>query len=137
MMNNELRLVAVYRDKDNFVSSVCGKLSDVTNDCKLYEAMGCKLEGCIITSNYETYLKAKLKARVMELREYSQKVEDYRQEHNLTNLVCQLTLQLMEEHEETLVKQVSVCVSHCILRDIEVTDELAIDCYNYSKSERI
>ena len=137
MMNNELRMVAVYKDDKNYVSLVCGKLNNVTIDCQLYEAMGNKLEGCIITSNYETYLKAKLKARLVELREYSQRIEEYRQEHNLTNPVCQLTLQLMEEHEETLVKQVSVCVSHCNLRDIEVTDELAIDCYNYIKSERI
>ena len=136
-MNNELRMVAVYKDDKNYVSLVCGKLDEVTIDCQLYEAIGNKLEGCVITNNYETYLRTKLKARLVELREYSQRIEDYRQEHNVTNPVVQLTLQLMEEHEETLVGQVAVCVSSCILRDIEVTDELAIDCYNYRKSERI
>ena len=137
MMNNELRMVAVYKDDKNYVSLVCGKLDDVTIDCQLYEALGNKLEGCIITNNYETYLRAKLKARLLELREYSQRIEDYRQEHNVTNPITQLTLKLMVEHEETIMRQVAVCVSQCNLRDIEVTDELAIDCYNFNKTERI
>lgn len=135
-MTNELRMVAVYKDKDNYVSLVCGKLDKVTTDCQLYEAMGYNLDSCIITNDKDIYIRSKLKARVLELREYTKMIEAYEKEHDLSDLMCQLTLKLMREHEETIMRQVSICVTRCLLRDIEVTDELAIQCYNFRREER-
>ena len=130
-------MVAVYRDEDNYVSLVCGRLNEVTDECKLYEAMGFKFEGCVVTSDKDIFIKAKLKARLLELREYTKTIETYEKEHDLENLICKLTVQLMREHEETIMRQVAICVSRCIFRDIEVTDELAIQCYNLRKAKRI
>lgn len=134
-MMNELKMVAVYKDKDNYISLVCGKLNEVTIDCQLYEAMGNKLDSCIITNDHDTYLRARLKARTLELRSYTKIIEAYEKEHDLNEPIHALTVKMMRDHEKTIMRQVAINVSRCMLRDIEVNDELAIQCYNFRKAD--
>ena len=44
------------------------------------------------------------------------------------------TRQLLNEYEETLILKVSRLAKRCMRRDIEVTDELALQCLDYRET---
>ena len=137
-----MNTVAVYRLGDGSITNVCFRegsslYEDKKQLCKEYEELGAKLVSCIITNNKEVFYKARLKAMLMELRDVAEKnritleeisKQDYPQE------VIEQTKRLIEEEERTLVMKVAVRCSSLLYRDIPVTDELALACYNYRQS---
>ena len=91
---------------------------------------GYKVNSLIATTDRGMFYKYALKARLAELRAYVQYGNELMK--SLTSEeVKKSTRQLLNEHEETLILNVSRLAKRCMRRDIEVTDELALQCLDY------
>lgn len=90
----------------------------------------------IITNNKEVYLRALLKARLMELKSYTKKANERMQEQMgfVSDEVLEETQRLTEEYEKILMKGVGSIVSRLLVRGLDVEDELALACYDYKQS---
>ena len=110
------------------------------NECQLqeYEEEGYTLISSLITSERDIYLKFKLKYRLGDLRHthksYMEYVEELKKK-NTPKEVIDETIACQTEYEEVLMSQVASVVSRCMREDIEVTDELAISCFNWKQSQ--
>ena len=94
---------------------------------------GYKVNSLIATTDRGMFYKYALKARLVELRAYVQYGNELM--NSLTSEeVKKSTRQLLNEHEETLILNVSRLTKRCITRDIEVTDELALQCLDYKET---
>ena len=132
-----LKMVAVYRMKDGLISVICSDKGVSTDRVKYFDENGTLLS-CVITTDEVIYLKSRLKARLLELRDYSSKCHEYlaNKENQSNEEVYNKTLHLMTECQEVLVNQVGILVSRLLMKGIDVTDELAIVCHNYRISNR-
>ena len=89
-----------------------------------------KVNSLIATTDRGTFYKYALKARLVELRAYVQYGNELMK--SLTSEeVKKSTRQLLNEYEETLMLNIARLTKWCIRRDIEVTDELALQCLDY------
>lgn len=97
------------------------------------EKMGYKPIKFIITTNREIHLKALLKARLMELRSYTEKSMELLQAQMgfVPDEVLATTQKMVEEHEETLMFSIGSLVSRLLRREVDITDELALACHYY------
>ena len=96
-------------------------------------SLGYKVDSILATSDRGMFYKYALKARLVELRAYVQYGNELM--NSLTSEeVKKSTRQLLNEHEETLILNVSRLTKRCITRDIEVTDELALQCLDYKET---
>ena len=94
---------------------------------------GYKVNSLIATSDRGMFYKYALKARLVELRAYVQYGNELMK--SLTSEeVKKSTRQLLNEHEETLILNVARLAKRCMRRDIEVTDELALQCLDYRET---
>ena len=94
---------------------------------------GYKVNSLIATTDRGTFYKYALKARLVELRAYVQYGNELMK--SLTSEeVKKSTRQLLNEHEETLILNVARLAKRCMRRDIEVTDELALQCLDYKET---
>ena len=94
---------------------------------------GYKVNSLIATSDRGMFYKYALKARLVELRAYVQYGNELMK--SLTSEeVKKSTRQLLNEHEETLILNVARLARRCMRRDIEVTDELALQCLDYRET---
>ena len=94
---------------------------------------GYKVNSLIATSDRGMFYKYALKARLVELRAYVQYGNELMK--SLTSEeVKKSTRQLLNEHEETLMVNVARLTKRCMRRDIEVTDELALQCLDYKET---
>ena len=94
---------------------------------------GYKVNSLIATNDRGMFYKYALKARLAELRAYVQYGNELM--NSLTSEeVKKSTRQLLNEHEETLMLNVSRLAKRCMARDIEVTDELALQCLDYRET---
>ena len=94
---------------------------------------GYKVNSLIATSDKGMFYKYALKARLAELRAYVQNGNELMK--SLTSEeVKKSTRQLLNEHEETLMLNVARLTKRCMRRDIEVTDELALQCLDYKET---
>ena len=94
---------------------------------------GYKVNSLIATTDRGTFYKYALKARLVELRAYVQYGNELMK--SLTSEeVRKSTRQLLNEHEETLILNVARLAKRCMRRDIEVTDELALQCLDYRET---
>ena len=94
---------------------------------------GYKVNSLIATTDRGMFYKYALKARLVELRAYVQYGNELMK--SLTSEeVRKSTRQLLNEHEETLMLNVSRLTKRCMIRDIEVTDELALQCLDYRET---
>ena len=94
---------------------------------------GYKVNSLIATTDRGMFYKYALKARLAELRAYVQYGNELMK--SLTSEeVKKSTRQLLNEHEETLMLNVSRLAKRCMARDIEVTDELALQCLDYRET---
>ena len=94
---------------------------------------GYKVNSLIATTDRGTFYKYALKARLAELRAYVQYGNELMK--SLTSEeVKKSTRQLLNEHEETLILNVARLAKRCMRRDIEVTDELALQCLDYRET---
>lgn len=94
---------------------------------------GYKVDSLIATNDRGMFYKYALKARLAELKAYVQYGNELM--NSLTSEeVKKSTRQLLNEHEETLMLNVSRLAKRCMERDIEVTDELALQCLDYKET---
>ena len=94
---------------------------------------GYKVDSILATSDKGMFYKYALKARLAELRAYVQNGNELM--NSLTSEeVKKSTRQLLNEHEETLMLNVARLTKRCMRRDIEVTDELALQCLDYKET---
>ena len=94
---------------------------------------GYKVNSLIATTDRGTFYKYALKARLVELRAYVQYGNEL-MESLTSEEVKKSTRQLLNEHEETLILNVARLAKRCMRRDIEVTDELALQCLDYRET---
>ena len=94
---------------------------------------GYRVNSLIATTDRGMFYKYALKARLVELRAYVQYGNELMK--SLTSEeVKKSTRQLLNEHEETLILNVARLAKRCMRRDIEVTDELALQCLDYRET---
>ena len=93
---------------------------------------GYKVNSLIATTDRGMFYKYALKARLVELRAYVQYGNEL-MDSITSEKVKKETRQLLNEHEETLMLNVARLTKRCIRRDIEVTDELALQCLDYKE----
>ena len=94
---------------------------------------GYKVNSLIATTDRGMFYKYALKARLVELRAYVQYGNEL-MESLTSEEVKKSTRQLLNEHEETLILSVARLARRCMRRDIEVTDELALQCLDYRET---
>ena len=94
---------------------------------------GYKVNSLIATTDRGMFYKYSLKARLAELRAYVQYGNEL-MESLTSEEVKKSTRQLLNEYEETLILKVSRLAKRCMRRDIEVTDELALQCLDYRET---
>ena len=94
---------------------------------------GYKVNSLIATSDRGMFYKYALKARLAELRAYVQYGNEL-MESLTSEEVKKSTRQLLDEYEETLILKVARLAKRCMRRDIEVTDELALQCLDYRET---
>ena len=96
-------------------------------------SQGYKVDSILATSDRGMFYKYALNARLAELRAYVQYGNELMK--SLTSEeVKKSTRQLLNEHEETLMLNVSRLTKRCMRRGIEVTDELALQCLDYKET---
>ena len=91
---------------------------------------GYKVNSLIATTDRGMFYKYALKARLLELRAYVQYGNEL-MESLTSEEVKKSTRQLLDEYEETLILKVARLARRCMRKDIEVTDELALQCLDY------
>ena len=94
---------------------------------------GYKVNSLIATTDRGMFYKYALKARLVELRAYVQYGNEL-MESLTSEEVKKSTRQLLDEYEETLILRVARLAKRCMRRDIEVTDELALQCLDYRET---
>ena len=94
---------------------------------------GYKVNSLIATTDRGMFYKYALKARLVELRAYVQYGNEL-MESLTSEEVKKSTRQLLDEYEETLILKVARLARRCMRRDIEVTDELALQCLDYREA---
>ena len=116
-------LVALLRNKEGevFVLYDNGKSDDTLRTIKeeslLCSLGGYKLDQCMITTDNVIAMKTRLKFRIEELKSLKENV-DYL------------------GYRESLMSQIGLLTGRLIRRGVEVTDEIALQCYDYRQSLR-
>lgn len=116
-------LVALLRNKegDVFVLYDNGKSDDalrIKEESLLYCSLGgYKLDQCMITTDNVIAMKTRLKFRIEELKSLKENVE-------------------YGYYRESLMSQIGLLTGRLIRRGVEVTDEIALQCYDYRQSLR-
>lgn len=133
--------ILVLRHPDGYTMTIPLRENGDSYTFHLQSAVECITEGYQFMSKTVTYnekdeLECKLKCYVEDLRSYVNYGNKYMMaltEKHCEQEVLDLTKKLLEEHEETLMFRVGNLVALIYHRDldIEVTDELALQCYNY------
>lgn len=135
--NKQMGIVAVFKNpKDGRVEELCylTQCSDEESkeaQAKYLEEQGYHLDSLIMTNIKETYYRARLKSGLAVLRNTSEMYAKELKEMQcrVTRDVLEETAKLMHDYEETLMdivaKRASILMN---IYDIEVTDELALQC---------
>ena len=97
-------------------------------------SQGYKVDSILATSDRGMFYKYALKARLAELRAYVQYGNELIESSITSEEVKKETRQLLNEYEETLILSVARLTKRCMRRDIEVTDELALQCLDYRET---
>ena len=136
---NKMRGVAVYMNSNNEAEEIVLRPTELKEGKMKYskqlEDMGYKMIHCVFTTDEELFYKSILKSAVLVLRCTTKYYNDYLQERMgfVPDDVLAETQRLQDDYLETLMRRVARRVRWCLNRDIEVTDELAISCYNFAR----
>lgn len=136
---NKMRGVAVYMNSNNEAEEIVLRPTELKEVKMTYskqlEDMGYKMIHCVFTTDEELFYKSILKSAVLVLRCTTKYYNDYLQERMgfVPDDVLAETQRLQDDYLETLMRKVARRVRWCLNRDIEVTDELAISCYNFAR----
>lgn len=139
---SKMRGVAVYTNSNNEVEEIVLRPTELKEDNMRYskqlEDLGYKMIFCLFTTDSELFHKALLKTSVLVLRCTTKYYNDYLQERMgfVPDDVLAETQRLQDCYIETLMRKVARRVRWCLNRDIEVTDELAILCYNFAEQHK-
>ena len=137
MTMKNLMMVAVYRRNDGYIETICTSKRFPYEHIKDLDENGTLLN-CVITTDEVLYLNTRLNAKLMELRDYSEKTHKYIMENEDSDIdVYKETIRLMHAYEETLANQVGILTARLLSRGADITDELAIACHNYKISKQI
>ena len=137
----KLGFVAVFRDKDtNLVTTVSSRADSRFHQEKLETLKhfdnddSYAMEFYFATTNEQLFYEMRLKSALLELRNYCEYSANY-----LDTIISQSyyeeSKKLVDEITETLMRRVAVRCGQAIRRDIDVTDELAIHCYNWRQQK--
>lgn len=139
----KFRIVALYKNSDGYYEDLTMVLSEHTDDYDLVlklreiEDLHNKnyiVDSCIITTDDNVYRKKALEASLTVLKStvevYKEYLDKLKEKYGEDNEVVTETRKLQESYEKTIMRQVGLKCSRCITRDIEVTDELALQCYD-------
>lgn len=115
-------LVAIYKDNEGVCSTLNyrntkEKDAELKVDEMYLKQLGYKLVSCVFTSDRTIYLKTKLKARLTELRSLKSDIDYY-------------------GYDECLMKQIGLLVNRLQRLEVEITDELALQCKDF-RDQRI
>ena len=95
-------------------------------------------EQLFMFTDHNLFLKKRLEVKVAELKNYTAYKDEYLHEHNdLDEKVFEETKGLFEEQERSLMKRVAIRCGQCLLHEIEVTDEIALQCYDLKESGKL
>lgn len=135
---NGLGVVALFRSSAGELDGISYIENDSENavekkrEAYSLEKQGYVLDSMIITNNKAVFYNARLKSALAQLRNYvkqNQKIlADLR--GKLDDKVVDETERLMHEHEETMMRMVSIRCSRAMFHGVEVRDELALQCYD-------
>ena len=109
-------LVALFKNNEGD----CFVLAEKTEDIRDYSPstlQGYKLSQFIITNNRTIALKTRLKFRIEELKSLKEGV-DYM------------------GYDESLISQIGLLTSRLLRRGVDVTDEIALQCYDIREGMR-
>ena len=141
------RLVALYRDSYGYYKDIRTIIDEVTNDGDMEHFLrqiedlhnsGYILQECFVTTDEVLYSKKLLESSIKVLttltKVYEEHLEELKSRPYIDEEVIQQTRRLQEEQEKSQMKIVGRRCARCIIRDIEVTDEIALQCYDlYTK----
>ena len=115
-----MKTVALFKNKENDYHVLYDYKGgeELERELQVLDSMGYKMVSCMITNNKVMALKVRLQYCLTELR-------------NLDNSVNYLG------YEETLMKRIGRITSRLLRREVEVTDELALQCYDLLCKERL
>lgn len=151
VISMKFRIVALYKNTEGFYEDFNMTINETTDEGSLYYKLrriedlvtsGYILDSCFITTDEELYFKKMLESSIMVLKstvnsykEYLDGLKDKYTKEDDKGVINE-TRRLQEDYEKTLMRKVGMRCSRCLNRDIEVTDELALQCYDlYTKGE--
>lgn len=128
----KMYFVAVYAFGDS-IKTISTSLDSCFFDDNMEQARSLERDGYILcayitTTERETYLRARLKASLLELRATTIGYEKFNASFE-NGRVSLMTARLQAEYLDTLMDKVALCCSRLLREGIEVTDELAIECH--------
>lgn len=85
------------------------KTTEIKEETMYTEQLGYKLVSCIITNDRTLYLKTRLKGALAELRSLKQDVDYY-------------------GYDDCLMRQIGLLVNRLQRLEVEITDEVALQC---------
>ena len=135
------RIVALFKDEEGFYEDFSMTIDTNTDGDDVYHSFrkleditnrGYLLDSCFITTNEELYLKKLLESSLIKLKStkevYKKHIEVLEEKHGEDSQVVKTTRTLQKDYEKSLMKVVGMRCARCIMRDIEVTDEIALQC---------
>ena len=141
----KFRIVALYKNEEGFYEDFNMTINETTDEGSLYNKLrkledlatsGYILDSCFITTDEELYFKKMLESSVLVLestvkayKEYLDGLKDKYTKEDDRGVINE-TRRLQEEYEKTLMRKIGMRCQRCLNRDIEVTNELALQCYD-------
>ena len=141
----KFRIVALYKNEDGLYEDFSMTINETTDDGSLYYKLrrledlvnsGYILDSCFITTNEELYFRKMLESSVLALestvnsyKKYLDGLKDKYTKEDDRGVINE-TRRLQEEYEKTLMRKIAMRCQRCLNRDIEVTNELALQCYD-------
>lgn len=140
------RIVALYKDENGYYEDLRTIIDEVTNDGDMEHFLrqvedlhnkGYILQECFITTDEVLYAKKLLESSLKVLgaltKVYKEHLEKLESDPLINEEVIKQTRRLQVDQEKTQMKVVGRRCSRCIIRGIEVTDEIALQCYDLYK----
>ena len=135
------RIVALFKDEEGFYEDFKMTIDTTTDGDDIYHNFrqledltnrGYLLDSCFITTNEELYLKKLLESALIKLKStrevYKKHIEVLAEKLGEDDEVVKTTRGLQKSYEMSLMKVVGLRCARCLMRDIEVTDEIALQC---------
>lgn len=134
--SNQMGIVALFKNTQGELEEVCyvtgyGNEKTKEAEVKSLEEQGYHLVSYLATNIKETFYRAKLNVALLRLRTTSKMYEEELKEMRcrVTRGVLEETARLMHDYEESLMDIVAMRARRLMnIYDIEVTDELALQC---------